>query len=119
MASRPYLRRRSTTPVRSTERSGTGQSLPSDVLLQTCRRLRILGLASALLWTLALVMNNLVARVVGTITIISELWPMPGNAIAAVGLAVSGLLAYVAGRLSSKPSLLIEISSGFLVVTCL
>jgi len=114
------LRRRSaSTPAAGGESSGAGTSLPSDVLAQTCRRVYAVGVAFALMWSVTLVLFLVVARWTGGMPMMASLWPMPGAAIAGSGLAVSVLLALVAGRLSSRPDLLLFVGSGFLVITSL
>jgi len=77
------------------------------------------GVAFAALWAFALFVNNVVVRFVGLPPAAAELWPLPGNVIALIGLATSLLLAYLAGRLSPKPDLLLDIGSTYVVITCL
>jgi serine/threonine-protein kinase len=64
-------------------------------------------------------MNNVLVRLVGLPPAMAELWPLPGNVIALTGLATSILLVSVAGPLSSKPDLLLDIGSAYMVITCL
>ena len=47
------------------------------------------SLAFAALWAFALVMNNVVARILGVTMLYYPVWPMPGNLIAGIGLAAS------------------------------
>jgi serine/threonine-protein kinase len=80
------------------------------------------GFAFAGLWAFALVMNSIVARLVGPIPMMDMMkmvWPEPGLAIVLTGLVSSLLLAYLARRFKSKPDLLLDIGSAFLVITCL
>ena len=114
------LRRKSATaPAQSGDSSSLGTSLPTEVLAQTCRRVFSVGVAFALMWSVTLVLFLVVARWTGGMPIMASLWPMPGAAIAGTGLAVSVLLALVAGRLSSQPDLLLFVGSGFLVISSL
>jgi hypothetical protein len=89
MSTRRLLGRRPSTPVRTTTGSPPGQSLPSDVLGQTCRRVGIVSLVFASLWALTLLMNNVVARWFGEMAFMPEAWPFPGNIVAVFGVASS------------------------------
>jgi serine/threonine-protein kinase len=122
MAFQRQLHRRTSTPVQTSpvsQGSGSGQSLPSDVIQQTCRRVYAVGLLGSGLWAFALVANSLVARLMGHPAVIEELWPYPGVPISTIGLATSLLMVYLAVRLRHRPQLLLGVSSGFLVLTCL
>jgi serine/threonine-protein kinase len=93
--------------------------MPSGVLLQTCRRVGWVGLVAATLWSFSLVMNSIVARLMGHPAVLEEVWPQPGLPISVIGLALSLLLVYLARRLRHRPQLLLDVSAGFLVLTCL
>jgi serine/threonine-protein kinase len=93
--------------------------LPGDLLTQTCRRMWAVGLAFAGLWTFGIVMNVLVAPLLGPLPMMNLVWPLPGLPIMLTGLALSLVLAYLAGRFSHKPDLLLDVGSAFLVLTCL
>jgi serine/threonine protein kinase len=116
MSTRRLLGRRPSTPVRSTG-SRPGQSLPSDVLGQTCRRVGIVGLVFASLWALTLFMNNVVAGWLGEMAFMRDLWPFPGNIVATIGVISSLTITWVARRLSGRASLL-DIGSVYLVLQC-
>ena len=118
MTTRRLLGRRHSTPVRTTQGSRPGQSLPSDVLGQTCRRVGIVSIVFASLWVFTLVMNNLVASWLGEMAFMRDLWPFPGNVIATLGVATSLSMTAVAHRLSGKPVLL-DVGAGYLVLQCL
>jgi eukaryotic-like serine/threonine-protein kinase len=118
MNTRRLLRRRPSTPLRATTSSGQGQSLPSDMLGQTCRRLGIVGLVFASIWALAIFMNTVVARWFGEMAFMRETWPFPGLIVAGAGVASSLLLTVLARRLSGKP-ILVDVGSGYLVLQCL
>src|SRR3712207_281940 len=118
MTTRRLLGRRHSTPVRATAASRPGQSLPNAVVCQTCRRVGIVSIVFASLWTLTLVMNNLVAGWLGEMAFMRELWPYPGNLVAAIGVASSLAMAGLAHRLSGK-AILLDVGSGYLVLQCL
>src|SRR5215212_3896498 len=61
MSTRRLLGRRPSTPVRTTTSSRPGQSLPSELLGQTCRRVGIVSIVFASLWVITLILNNIVA----------------------------------------------------------
>jgi serine/threonine protein kinase len=114
-----FLGRRSSTPARSAESSRPGQSLPSDVLGQTCRRVGIVGLVFATLWAFTIFMNTFVASWFGEMGFMRGLWPFPGQLISTVGVVSSLLMTVLARRLSPRPRLLVDVGSAFLVVQCL
>jgi len=114
MVSRHLLRRRASTPAQTSTGRST-PSLPGDLLAQTCRRMWSVGLALAGLWTFGILMNLLVAPLLGPIPMMDLVWPVPGLPLMLTGLASSLVMAYLAGRFSNKPDLLLDIGSGFLV----
>jgi eukaryotic-like serine/threonine-protein kinase len=118
MTSRRLLGRRPSTPARASVSSRPGQSLPSDVLGQTCRRVGIVSIVFASLWVITLFMNNLVASWLGEMAFMRELWPFPGNVVATIGVVSSLLMTGLAHRLSGKP-ILLDVGSGYLVLQCL
>jgi eukaryotic-like serine/threonine-protein kinase len=113
------LGRRSSASVRTTEGSRPGQSLPSEVLGQTCRRVGTVGLVFALLWASTMFVNTFVARWLGEMAFMRALWPFPGHLIATIGVLSSILMTVLARRLGSKPKLLVDVGSGYLVLQCL
>ncbi|HEU5303317.1 MAG TPA: serine/threonine-protein kinase [Gemmatimonadales bacterium] len=117
MTPRRLLGRRHSTPVRSSSGSRPGQSLPSDLLLQTCRRVGIVSLAFASIWAFMTVMNNFVIHLISDR--MGSLYPYPGNIIGVAGVASSLFLVYLARKIGHKPQLLIDIGSGYLVLQCL
>jgi eukaryotic-like serine/threonine-protein kinase len=118
MSPRRLLGRRPSTPVRTSASSPTGQSLPSDVDCQTCRRVGIVGVVFAALWALTLFLNNVVAGWLGSMGFMRNLWPFPGNMVATVGFASSLLMVWLARRWSGK-SMLLDMGSAYLVLQCL
>jgi eukaryotic-like serine/threonine-protein kinase len=117
MTSRRLLGRRPSTPVRASVSSRPGQSLPNDMVCQTCRRLGIVGLVFAALWALTLFMNNVVAGLLGHMAFMRDLWPFPGNIVAIAGVLSSLLMTSLAHRLSGK-AILLDVGSGYLVLQC-
>src|SRR4026209_1275850 len=113
-----HLHRRQSTPVRSVIGSGPGESLPSDVLCQTCSRVGIVGIVFASLWTLTIFMNTVVARWFGEMTFLKGLWPFPDHLVAGLGIVTFTSITVLARRLSGKP-VLVDVGSGYLVLQCL
>jgi serine/threonine protein kinase len=85
---------------------------------QTCRRVGIVSLVFAGLWALTMFMNTFVARWLGEMAFMVELWPLPGLPVATIGLLSSVAMTVLAGRLSHQPRLLVDVGSGFLVLQC-
>jgi serine/threonine protein kinase len=112
------LRRRPSTPIKTTESSKPGNSLPQDVMGQTCRRVGIVGLVFATLWVIHIVMSGFVARWFGGMSFMLDRWPFPGLPVATIGLASAILMTALARRLSGQPRLL-DVGAGFLVLQCL
>jgi serine/threonine-protein kinase len=88
------------------------------VLGQTCRRVGIVGIVFASLWAITIFMNTFVARWLGEMAIMREIWPFPGLLVATIGIASSLVMTLLARRLSGKP-ILVDVGSGFLVLQCL
>jgi serine/threonine-protein kinase len=86
---------------------------------QTCHRVWAVGLVATGLWTFSLVMNGLVAPMLGQQGMMKELWPYPMLPIGFTGLSLSLLLVFLAGRLRNRPQLLLDVSAGFQVLVCL
>src|SRR3954470_11742699 len=119
MSTRRLLGRRPSTPVRTTTTaSRPGQSMPSELLGQTCRRVGIVSIVFASLWVITLILNNIVAGWLGQMAFMQALWPFPGNLVSSIGVASSLGMTWLARRLSGKPMLL-DVGAGFLVLQCL
>ncbi|HEY3012574.1 MAG TPA: serine/threonine-protein kinase, partial [Gemmatimonadales bacterium] len=118
MSPHRLLGRRPSTPIRASASSRPGQTLPSDVLGQTCRRVGIVGIVFASLWAITIFMNTFVARWLGEMAFMREIWPFPGLLVATIGIASSLVMTLLARRLSGKP-ILVDVGSGFLVLQCL
>src|SRR5215212_9597143 len=103
MTTRRLLGRRPSTPVRTPTGSPPGQSLPTEVVGQSCRRIGIVSLVFASLWAITLFMNNVVAGLLGEMGFMRYLWPFPGNLVSVIGVASSLAMTGLAHRLSGKP----------------
>jgi eukaryotic-like serine/threonine-protein kinase len=117
MSTRRLLGRRPSTPARTTTTSPPGQSLPTDLMGQTCRRVGIVSIVFASLWAFTLLMNNLVAGWLGEMAFMRELWPFPGNLVSLIGVVSSLGMTALAHRLSGKPQLL-DVGAGYLILQC-
>jgi serine/threonine-protein kinase len=75
----------------------------------------------AVLWAFELLMINVVFRLVGGVEQhlghFSNVWPMPGNLIAVIGLVISVGMVFVAGFLRDRPLLLLDLGLVFEVAT--
>jgi serine/threonine protein kinase len=118
MTTRRLVGRRPSTPIRTSTGSRPGQSLPSEMLGETCRRVGTVGIVFASLWALTILMNLFVAHSLGEMAFLRETWPSPGLLISTIGIASSLGLTAAAWRLSGKPVLL-DVGSGYLVLQCL
>jgi len=93
--------------------------MPSDLFYQTCKRVWAAGVAFAALWAFALIMNNIVTRILGVTMLYYPVWPMPGNLICGIGLAASLLIVSISRRPGMKPDVLLDLGSIYLVLTSL
>jgi serine/threonine-protein kinase len=78
----------------------------------------IVSLVFVSLWTLMLVLDNVVAPLLGERAFMPDLWPFPGNLVAGIGVVSSLATAYLARRLSGKAPLL-DVGAIYLVLQCL
>jgi len=94
------------------------RSLPPDLLQQSCKRVAIMSLIFASLWAIALVMNNIVAPLLGHNHVVSmhKAWPYPGNFISWIGLAISLITFFLVGRLKSRRQVLLNVSHVNMIV---
>ena len=117
MTSRRLIGRRPSTPGRTSDSSRSGSSLPSDLMVQTCRRVGIVSVVFGSIWAFMTVMNNFV------LPLLSErmqtLYPYPGNLLGGLGVASSMVMVALARRISHRKQLLIDLGSGYLVLQCL
>jgi serine/threonine-protein kinase len=99
--------------------SGSG-SLPPDLLSQSCRRVALASMFFAIGWALALGVHYLSEWLgVQRELMGGSVWPQPGVAVAAVGLVLSVGMVLLAGRLSGRPTMLLDVGLGFEVVTAM
>ncbi|MBA3443783.1 MAG: serine/threonine protein kinase [Gemmatimonadales bacterium] len=117
MNSRRLLGRRPSTPGRIPGSSSPDRSLPSDLMIQTCRRVGIVSIVFGSIWAFMTVMNNFVIRLISER--MDTLYPFPGNLVGGAGVASSVAMVYLARRIGHKPQLLIDLGSGYLVLQCL
>ncbi len=110
------LRRRTTTPVRLLTGGTSNTSLPGDLLLETCRRVRALGVVAAGLWSFSILVNAVLAPLLGGPPIIAEVWPWPALHIALFGLVLAIGFTVMAGRMAAHPERLLDASAGLLLV---
>ncbi len=94
--------------------------MPDDMLEQTCRRVGTAGFVFAAIWTVVLLMQNVVWRLFGAASHeVGALWPMPGNLFAGCGVAISLGLVLLSKWLSHRRHLLISLGLVFEVATAL
>ena len=93
--------------------AGRGWRMPADMLEQTCRRVGVAGVVFAAIWAVVLLMQNVVYRLFPAHDVTHfnfvEVWPMPGNLIAGIGVVTSLALIPLARHLSGRPHLLIRL----------
>lgn len=77
-----------------------------------------MGLVAAGLWAMSLIMNAVVAPMLGRRAVFEGLWSYPSLPVGLTGIRLSGLLVLLAARLSHRPRLLIDLSAGFLILMC-
>jgi eukaryotic-like serine/threonine-protein kinase len=98
--------------------SHDSSSLPSDLLVESCRRVAIASLFFATGWALALGLHYVIEWLGGYPEHAgSSAWPQPGVPVSAVGMVLSVAMIVLARRLSDRPALLMDIGLGFEVVT--
>ena len=96
-----------------------GLQLPPDLLSQSCKRVGIAALVFAGLW-LAGILIHVVGRnyfLEAMPAYMQEHWPVPGAYFASAGVLLSLIMLVLAGKLSHRPVLLLDIGLVFLVLT--
>ena len=112
---------RAPTP-RSSSRS-RWTSFPTDVLQQSCGRVGIMSLVIGALWLISLVMNDVIAPLLGHNHQMMKMmgwhmsWPYPGNLICGLGIASCALLFLFVRRYHAQPKTLIQAALVFEIVT--
>ena len=114
MSSRRLLGRRPSTPGSTSGSTRSGASLPSDLMVQTCRRVGIVSLVFGSIWAFMTVANNFVIHLISDR--MGSLYPYPGNVIGLAGVASSIVMVYLARRIGHRQQLLIDIGAGYLVL---
>lgn len=95
-----------------------GTSLPPDLLAQSCRRVAIASLLFAAGWGLFLVVYYVTQWLGGLPNLAqASVWPQPGVPVAIGALVLSLGMAFLARHLIDRPTLLLDVGLGFLVVT--
>jgi serine/threonine-protein kinase len=113
--------RRMTTPTGQGPATKTRwRTLPPDVLQQACKRIAIMSVIFAIMWAIPIVLNNFVHEWLHHMPIADmmhgEGWPMPGNLIAAIGIAASAVMFLLAGRYHDRPTFLLRLGLGFQIL---
>ena len=109
------------TPRTSTRSRWT--AFPSDVLQQSCSRVGIMSLVIGSLWLISIVMNNLIAPLLGhdhsamVAMGWERSWPGRANITAAMGIASCLLLFGSVWKFHKQPRVLISIALLFEIVT--
>jgi len=109
------------TPTASATTRSRWRALPADLLQQSCKRVGIAATVFASIWIVAFLMNTVVrhwlhwmpAKVMGP----AALWPMPGNLVTGIGVAMSAVLAFAASRRSKSPERLLQLGLLYEIVT--
>jgi len=86
--------------------------LPADVLQQSCKRVAIMSAVIGSLWAIALVMNIVVAPLLGHHheAFMRMPWPNPGNLISVLGLAVAVATLLFTARFHDNPRMILNAS---------
>ncbi|MBP7569923.1 MAG: serine/threonine protein kinase [Acidobacteria bacterium] len=92
---------------------GTGWALPEDVLQETSRRLSTLAVVAAVLWGMALLINNLFPR--GFAGINTHPYPWPGNLVSGIAVVLAVAMGVYA-RLAGAGRAALDLGLAFLVV---
>jgi serine/threonine-protein kinase len=111
------------TPTPRTSTKSRWRTLPPELLQQSCKRVGIMSLTISALWGISLLMNDVVAPLMGhDHQMLNSMgwhmaWPYPGNIIAGIGL-LSGLAVFFSvGRLIKAPHKLLRLALVLEVVT--
>lgn len=93
------------------------ESLPNDLVTASGRRVRVAALAFAGVWLVMLVLMNPLSRLLTGARVTGGAWPMPGNAVAAAGLALSLALAWYASRQTGGSRMVLWLGVAHQVIT--
>ncbi len=108
-----------TTPAEGASPVPAGAQLPPDLLSQSCRRVGTAALVFAGLW-----LTGILIQLVGQSFFLDampvymqEHWPVPGAYFASAGVLLSLIMMVLAGKLSHRPVLLLDMGLVFMVLT--
>jgi hypothetical protein len=96
-----------------------GAQLPPDLLSQSCKRVGIAALVFAGLW-LTGILIQLIGRkffLEAMPVYMQQHWPVPGAYFASAGVLLSLVMLVLAGKLSHRPVLLLDMGLVFMVLT--
>jgi len=110
-----------TSPSRGTTRS-RWRSLPPELLQQSCKRVGILSLTIAGMWAIAILMNNVVAPLMGhhhsDMNVgWHNMFPYPGNLFTGIGLAAALGVFFMVPKWSKTPKRLLRLAVTLQIVT--
>ncbi len=113
------IAREFTTPAEGASPVPAGALLPPDLLSQSCKRVGTAALVFAGLW-LTGILIQLVRRsffLDAMPVYMQEHWPVPGAYFASAGVLLSLIMMVLAGKLSHRPVLLLDMGLVFMVLT--
>ncbi|HET9950415.1 MAG TPA: serine/threonine-protein kinase [Candidatus Eisenbacteria bacterium] len=97
------------------------RGLPADVLEQSCKRIAILAVGFAALWLIPVIMDTVVHDLVHHMPIQKmdprAIWPMPGHAVAFLGVLLSAALFLIARMHWVRPQTLLRLGLVYEVMT--
>ncbi len=109
------------TPRNSTK--SRWRKVPPELLQQSCKRVGIMSLTVAAIWSLSLFMDNVVARFLGHDHALMRpmgsptAWPSPSNIISVIGVATALAIFFLGRRLGKAPHRLLQLALVLQVVT--
>jgi len=86
--------------------------MPADVLHQSCKRVATMSVVTGSLWAIALLMNIVVAPLLGHHheMYMKMPWPNPGNLISVIGVVISAATFVFATRIQNNPRIVLNAS---------
>ena len=109
------------TPLTASAESRLTRGLPADVLAQSCKRIGIMATVFGSMWVVAILMNDVVRHFLtrGDMGMggLELAWPMPGNLIAGLGIAISAVVVWFARMRGQDRENLLRIGLAFQIVT--
>ena len=94
-------------------------TLPPELLAQACKRVRIMIVSVGSLWVIALLMDTLVAPLLGHVHIEGMIMMnrFPGNVIGWTGIVSSVMALFLTRHFTGRPHALINIGLGYQILT--